>query len=88
MISRRLFSFILIGILAGASACRIGPTFGPPPPPGPAPVISSISPMSAAAGGAAGHLFHLTDERSRRRRSIHAHGERQPFPLRRRPCLA
>ncbi len=46
MISRRLFSFILIGILAGASACRIGPTFGPPPPPGPAPVISSISPMS------------------------------------------
>src|SRR6266851_3083650 len=57
MISRRLFSFILIGILAGASACRIGPTFGPPPPPGPAPVISSISPMSAAAGGAA---FTLT----------------------------
>src|SRR5712692_6280400 len=57
MISRRLFSFILIGILAVASACRSGITFGPPPPPGPAPVISSISPTSVTAGDAA---FTLT----------------------------
>src|SRR6267154_2927891 len=57
MISRRLCSFILIVILAGASACRPGPQFGPPPPPGPAPVISSISPTSETAGGAA---FTLT----------------------------
>ena len=57
MISRRLCSFILIVILAGASACRPGITFGPPPPPGPAPIITSISPTSATAGGAA---FTLT----------------------------
>jgi WD40-like Beta Propeller Repeat len=53
MISRRLFSFLIVGILAGASACAPNIRFGPPPPPGPTPVISSISPTSATAGGAA-----------------------------------
>jgi hypothetical protein len=56
MNSRCPFIFLL-AILAGASACRPGITFGPPPPPGAAPVISSISPTSATAGGAA---FALT----------------------------
>jgi hypothetical protein len=57
MNSRSLLSFILLGTLALISACNSGPTFGPPPPPGPAPAISSISPTSATAGGAA---FTLT----------------------------
>src|SRR2546428_9876549 len=56
MNSCRPFVFILFGILIGLSACS-GPTFGPPPPPGLAPVISSISPTSVTAGGAA---FTLT----------------------------
>jgi hypothetical protein len=53
---RRLFIFLL-AIFAVACGCRPGITFGPPPPPGPTPVISSISPTSATAGGAA---FTLT----------------------------
>jgi IPT/TIG domain-containing protein len=57
MNSRSLLCIILFGILAGMSGCSPGIHFGPPPPPGPAPVISSISPTSATAGGAA---FTLT----------------------------
>src|SRR6266403_2257409 len=57
MNSRSQLIFILFGILAGVSGCTLGPKFGPPPPPGPAPVISSISPTSETAGGAA---FTLT----------------------------
>lgn len=52
-----LLCVTLFGILAGMSGCSPGIHFGPPPPPGPAPVISSISPMRATAGGAA---FTLT----------------------------
>jgi hypothetical protein len=54
---RHQVAFILLAILAGVSGCKPGITFGPPPPPGPAPTISSISPTSATAGGAA---FTLT----------------------------
>jgi len=57
MNSRSRLIFILFGILAGVSGCTLGPQFGPPPPPGPTPVITSISPTSATAGGAA---FTLT----------------------------
>jgi trimeric autotransporter adhesin len=55
MSSRCLASFVLLGILAGLSACG-GSSYGggnpPPPPPGGTPSISSISPTSATAGGA------------------------------------
>src|SRR5260370_28420726 len=57
MNSHSLLCVILFGILAGMSGCSPGIHFGRPPSPAPAPVISSISPMSAAAGGAA---FTLT----------------------------
>jgi trimeric autotransporter adhesin len=55
----RLFCYASWTSLAGLSACGGGGiTFGPPPPPlGSAPTISSISPTSATAGGAA---FTLT----------------------------
>ena len=52
MNSRCFLCLILFGILAGLSGCSPGIHFGPPPPPGPAPVISSIMPMNATAGGA------------------------------------
>src|SRR5579859_7593817 len=54
---RSLLYVILLGTLVGLSGCSPGIRFGPPPPPGPAPVISSISPTSATADGAA---FTLT----------------------------
>ena len=57
MNSRHLLGFILFGILLGGTACRVGPTFGPPPPPPPTPSISSVSPLSVIAGGTA---FTLT----------------------------
>ena len=43
---------------------------------------------ATASRSCSGHLFHLTHKRNRRRRSIHAQSERQPFPLRRRSGLA
>ena len=49
---RLLLCLTLCGILAGVSGCGPEVHFGQQPPPGPAPVISSISPASAAAGGA------------------------------------
>jgi hypothetical protein len=54
---RFLLCVILFGIFVGISGCSPGIHFGAPPPPGPAPVISSISPTGATAGGAA---FTLT----------------------------
>ena len=51
MNSRRFLCVIFCGMLAGVSGCSPGIHFGPPPPPGPAPVISSVSPTSATAGG-------------------------------------
>ena len=57
MNSHSLLYVVLFGALVSMSGCSPGIHFGPPPPPGPAPVISSISPTSATAGGAA---FTLT----------------------------
>jgi trimeric autotransporter adhesin len=51
---RCLAWFGLFGLLAGLSACGGGSSYrnNPPPPPGGNPSISTISPMSATAGGA------------------------------------
>jgi len=53
MSSRCLGCFVLVGVLAGLSSCGGGSYGGgnPPPPPGGSPSISTISPMSATAGG-------------------------------------
>src|SRR5260370_31992745 len=57
MNSHSLLCVLLFGLLGCLSRSSPGIHFGPPPPPAPAPVISSISPMRATAGGAA---FTLT----------------------------